>query len=124
MPLGLLVPAVLIGIALVAFAVWMTGGGAGAELDADRAKARFLQDFPEASVSDVAVSADRRSALLWLGSGCGVVFVVGDRFATRRVPLGRVRHEAEGFSIDFDDYATPRLRVAVDAPGWRERLGA
>lgn len=124
MPIAVLAPMVVIGVALVVGACWALGWSEPVTLDAATARDRFLVDHPEARIDEVAVGSDGASALLWLGTEAAVVFAVGDRCATRLVRRARVEAAPGALTLHFPDLATPPVRVAVDDPVWRERLGA
>lgn len=124
MPIAVLAPLVVVGVALVVGVCWALGWSEPATIDADTARQRFAVDHPEARIEDVAVGSDGASALLWLGTEGAVVFAVGDRCATRMLRRARVERASGGLLLRFPDLATPPVRVAVDDPVWRERLGA
>lgn len=124
MPLELLLVSVVSGVTLVFLATWAVGWWRTAELDDERARRRFLLDHPGATVLEVAVASDRRSALLWLGSDCGVVFVVGDRLATRLCSAASVVRVGAGLRLDFAGFGSPSVQVRVEEEAWGERLNA
>ncbi|MCB9679128.1 MAG: hypothetical protein H6737_28760 [Alphaproteobacteria bacterium] len=124
MPPSVLIPSIVIGFVLVALSTWWAGWARAATVDASGARERFAIDHPEASVREVGVSADGRAALLWLDDGCGLVFAVGDKLATRKLRRPRVTTDAAGLWIESPDFATPRVHLAVDPTVWMERLGA
>ncbi|MEZ4317626.1 MAG: hypothetical protein R3F61_08975 [Myxococcota bacterium] len=113
-----------IGIVLVTVLTWALGWSKRAELDPGLARQRFLEDFPEARIDDLIVATDRASALLWLGGVGGVVYVVGDRFATRKLDRAVVRADGDALIVDFGEYGNPPVRVGVTDAVWRERLHA
>jgi hypothetical protein len=115
---------VLVSVALIAVVSHALGWSTLASLTEDVARARFRVDFPEVEVAAVEVASDGRAALVWFGTGCGLVFVVGDRFATRKLRTFTVTTTASGLRLGFEDFGTEPIDVAVASPVWRERLGA
>ncbi len=87
MSLPLLAAIVVVGIAAVVYAVHRTGGSRVAALsDAEHAKRRFREDFPEIEVGNAVLTENGWTAFLELGEGrTGVVSSVGGRFLTRIV---------------------------------------
>lgn len=125
MSLAVLVPLILFGVALVPTLSWAFGWSALASLTPDLARQRFLLDHPEAEVHEVTVAADGLAALLWLGSETGIVFVVGDRFATRKLRGARIQCDSEGLVVRFREFGVQPLRITLAPPSrsvWQERL--
>jgi hypothetical protein len=123
---------VVVGIAAIVIAVHMTGGSRPARLTSEaHARRRFAEDFPDETVSDVALTDDGAAAFLMLGGGrMGIVHAFGDRFLTRILQRGDVAAmEADGDSLrlrmrDFtwkggafrfpDSAAAARIRRALE----------
>ncbi|MCA0057625.1 MULTISPECIES: type II secretion system protein [unclassified Mesorhizobium] len=87
MSLPVLVVIVVFGIALSVAAVHFTGGSRKARLaDAEQARERFAEDFPDEPAAAIHLTSDGRTAFLELGRGrLGIVHAIGDRFLTRIV---------------------------------------
>jgi hypothetical protein len=87
MSLPVLVVLVVFGIALSVAAVHFTGGTTTATLaGADKALARFAEDFPDEKPGTVRLTVDNHAAFLALGpQRCGIVQSIGDCFLTRIV---------------------------------------
>ncbi|WP_366014873.1 hypothetical protein [Mesorhizobium sp.] len=83
----MLVAIVVFGIALSVAAVHFTGGSRKARLaDAQQARDRFAQDYPDEQATSVRLTSDGQTAFLELGRGClGIVQAIGDCFLTRLV---------------------------------------
>lgn len=109
MPLSILVPMVVLGIAAIVLAIHLTGGTRDARLaGAEEARDRFLEDHPDAVITAVALTADRRTAFLDCGGGqVGMVQGFGDRFLTRLVPAGDIvieRAGERGVTVRMNDF--------------------
>jgi hypothetical protein len=109
MSLPVLVVLVVVGIALSVAAVHFTGGSITATLaNADQARDRFAEDFPDEKPETVRLTADRHSAFLELGpTRSGIVQSIGDCFLTRIVtPHDVLALEVEGsaVSLRMDDF--------------------
>jgi type II secretory pathway pseudopilin PulG len=87
MSLPVLVAIVVFGIALSVAAVHFTGGSRKARLaDAQQARDRFAQDYPDERATAVRLTSDGQSAFLEFGNGrLGIVQAIGDCFLTRLV---------------------------------------
>ncbi|WP_246675377.1 hypothetical protein [Mesorhizobium sp. B2-3-4] len=88
----MLVAIVVLGIALSVAAVHFTGGSRKARLaDAQQARERFAQDYPDEDATAVRLTSDGQAAFLELGRGrLGIVQAIGDCFLTRVVTSGDV----------------------------------
>lgn len=108
MSLPILVAIVVFGIALSVAAVHFTGGSKTATLiDAEHARGRFADDFPDELVASVRLTGDNRTAFLDLGRGrTGIVHSVGDCFLTRMVTSGDIA------ALDSVDPSSISLRLA------------
>ena len=136
-----------LGIAAMVGLTWMLGGLSTAVLaDCDAALGLIHRDFIEFEASDGIVSVDGSAALFAPveGERVGLVFAMGQRFATRLLSPGDVlsvsQVPAEGaarspspvetvhLELRFADFTQPRLRVelpvGVEAGRWRLRLEA
>lgn len=112
MDLTLLVVLVVVGIVAVVLAVHLTGGSKRAVLaDADAARARFREDFPDLRIDKVLLTADGSAALLSLAGGVGIVQAVGGKFLTRLVSAkdlaGQPRADGATIALRFHDFTWP-----------------
>ncbi|MEO5756222.1 MAG: hypothetical protein ABIQ51_05115 [Mesorhizobium sp.] len=104
MSLPVLVAIVVFGIALSVAAVHFTGGSRTAKLaNAEQARGRFADDFPDETVTSVLLTLDGRTAFLDLGQArTGIVSAVGDCFLTRIVePSDITALSVEAATISF-----------------------
>ncbi len=127
-PLELVMP--VGGVALILLVVWLTGGLRSASL-ADAASVRDLlaASHPGVAYDDIAVAADRRSAVAVAASGREAVLVlaVGDRITTRIIApgdLAAVRSIGETVLVTFADLGVRRVRMTLEKTGRAERLAA
>jgi hypothetical protein len=124
-PLSLLVP--LIGIALILTAVWLTGA-APARLDRALVLKRLGEDLPDVVADEIAIGADRRTALAAAADGSVVVvFAAGDRVVVRPLARGEVRRvgvDGDRLTIETDGFTHGRFALALPgvAPHWARRL--
>lgn len=106
----------ILGVAALVFLAWRLGTLKTALIqDAESARARFAQDFPDLRPRHVILGADKRAALLVLdGDRLGAVFCVGDRFATRLFRSGDLvitHSEGNKISIKTTDITIPYLNI-------------
>lgn len=133
-PATMLLP--LAGILLILLAVWLTGGARAATLDEATIVRRVAEDLPGATIPDLTIGTDRRTALAALDGGIALVaaFVAGDKVVVRRLVPGDVRGvatEPHGATatlvIDTGDFTHRRLRLSLpltDADAWEARAAA
>ena len=93
MPLTILVPMILLGLAMVAIAMRLLGLSKSASISAISDAIRLLQtDYPQAVVEEAILASDGRAAILKLEDGTtGLVEAMGDRFVTRILSVDDVQ---------------------------------
>lgn len=104
MSLTVLVAIVVIGIAAVLVAVHASGGTRAAELaNADQARRRFAEDFPNETIAEVLLTTPPTAAFLLLdGTRTGIVQAVGMHFLTRIVrPPDLAAVDADGATLSL-----------------------
>lgn len=133
-PVTLLLP--VAGILFILLAVWLTGGARPAQLDDTLVRDRITEDLSGASIRELAIGIDRRTALATLDGGAALAaaFVAGDKVAVRRLAPGDVRDvtlEPRGAKtvlvIDTGDFTHRWLRLALpatEAARWEARVAA
>ena len=132
MPLELLGPLVVFGIAGLVWLVHLMGWTRSPQYADFAAAARtFSADFPAARVEDGALADDRRAALFATGEGVGFAGWLGDGPLTRHFRRGEVAGAAERgdrLSIETVDFGAPafalRLSDAAERAKWRTRIEA
>jgi hypothetical protein len=132
MSLPLLVAIVALGIALSVAAVHFTGGSKTVTLaGTDQALSRFAEDFPDEIAAVVRLTADAKTAFLYIGRGrIGIVHSIGDCFLTRIITSQDVAvlNAGDGNTVSFRlaDFTWKggrfRFASAADAQGLLEAL--
>ncbi|MDV4145049.1 hypothetical protein [Shimia sp. FJ5] len=129
MPLSVLIPVVVIGIAGIAVILHLLGLTAPRRL-ADRAEAlaAWAREFPELPATDAQLSADQRAALILMDTGdAGLVWCFGADTVARPLAGSNLRETETGFDIRLHDVGAPRVTVTLtpeDRPRWKEALRA
>lgn len=131
MPLELLGPLVVAGIALIVLLV--RGLGLSRPLrfeDPEAARAAYLHDEPDDSAAalraEVLLADDGMAALIALPDALGVAAAFGGGAVTRRIPQGavRARESRDGIALLSDDFGAPRILLRIDRPGGRAEARA
>lgn len=122
MPLEILLPIVVFGIAGIALILHLLGLSRPAMLaDEAAARAAWLEEFPEDRPSRVVLSHDHRAALIETTTGPGIVWPMGADTTARYLDGATLERTAAGLRIDLPDYTAPRIHLALDASeaeGW------
>ena len=115
MPLGILIPMVVIGIAGITLLLHLLGQSKTANLsDEDAARRAWLREFPDAPPRRVVLSHDRHAALIDTDEGPGVVWPMGADTTARLLAGARTERTATGLRIDLDDFAAPHIHLHLD----------
>ncbi|WP_371228321.1 hypothetical protein [Roseovarius sp. 2305UL8-3] len=116
MPLTVLVPMVLLGIAGIALLLHVLGLSQR-KLFGDVAEARtaWLHEFPEDMPIRLVLSHDHRAALIDTAKGHGIVWPMGADSTARYLDGAKVARTATGLRIDLPDYTAPRIDLELDA---------
>ena len=113
MPLEILAIMVVAGLSLVIGAVHFSGMSRPARIvDSQAARARFLIDYPDEEIGEIAISDDGKAAFIALGGGrTGLVHAIGARYVTRILQpqvLREVRcDESGGLALRLRDFTLP-----------------
>lgn len=111
------------GILLVVLVSHLTGGTTRAHLgSADQVQQIWGLD-DDTPIRDVQLADDTTAALLTLEDGAhAVVFSLGDRWVSRRVPdHATVWQRGERLVVRLGDFTAPSVRVALADPDLRAR---
>ncbi len=125
----------VLAVAFLVLLNWWLGGWRRARIaDAQGATARYLEDFWNDRVREVAIDRDGHAALLQLVGEIPVVGLVvahGDAFVTRRLTPGSVKStqlaDPDRLLLVLDDLVLPRVELRLEpalAANWRRRLDA
>jgi hypothetical protein len=124
MPLHILGPAVVLGIALIVLLTHLLGFSRryAFATEAD-ARARWLREWPLDDVRAVMIADDRHTALVQTQDGPGVVWALGADTVAKRLSRADLRQIADGLALDFPDFALRHLRLHL-SPEEAERWAA
>lgn len=121
------------GVLLLIAVIWLVGGRGSAKLaDGAAALARLRRDFFDYEAKDILLSTDGKAALLAPASEderLGVVFAMGDDFATRLLGAGDIAKLAQnGAQLKFHIHEYTGRTIVLEAANddaatqWAERL--
>jgi hypothetical protein len=126
MPLSILLPMVVLGIAAIAGLLHLLGLSRRATLrDAAAARMAWLREFPTDAPIHVTLCHDRSAALIATGQGRGVVWPMGADTTARYLTGARARSTKTGLRLDLSDYTAPRIHLSLDpdeAGAWQNAL--
>ena len=126
MPLGILVPLVIAGIAGIAVLLHILGLSRPATLESeDAARTAWLDEFPDDPALRIVLSHDHTAALIETGDGHGIVWPMGADTTARYLTGARIDRTAKGLRIDLPDYSAPRIHLSLDpdeAAAWQDAL--
>lgn len=122
MPLSILLPMVVLGIAGIAVLLHVLGLSRRATLaDTAAARAAWMREFPEDTPIRVILCHDHSAALIETAEGRGVVWPMGADTTARYLSGARVRQRKTGLTLDLPDYTAPRIRLTLspdEAANW------
>jgi hypothetical protein len=116
MPLNILLPMVVIGIATITIVLHLLGLSRRITLiDADAARAAWDREFPADPAAAATLSHDHHAALIETATGGhGIVFPMGADTTARYLAGARLHETARGLSIALPDFTAPRIRLRLD----------
>ncbi|MFZ1814202.1 MAG: hypothetical protein WBO55_01870 [Rhizobiaceae bacterium] len=133
MPLQVLIPMIVGGLALCWLAIRMLGLSHEARLASPSDAARLLQqDYPDARVEEIILATDGKAAVLHLEDGANaLVEAMGDRYVTRlfnRHDIASVERSGDDrLVLQLRDFTLPRVEIvcpstkaALKAASWFE----
>lgn len=116
MPLEILAPLVVIGIAGIALLTHLMGFSVSYTFaDEDDARARWLREHTGDEITKVILSHDRHAALIETRHGAGIVWAMGADTVAKRMTRARVEELSHGLCLRFDDFTTPTVSLRLDA---------
>lgn len=116
MPLTILLPMVIIGIAGITLLLHLLGLSRRATMrDEQAARAAWLMEFPEDTPLRVVLSHDHHAALVDTNKGHGIVWPMGADTTARYLDGAQITRTAKGLRIDLPDYTAPHIHLALDA---------
>ncbi|QFT94131.1 hypothetical protein FIU86_14870 [Roseovarius sp. THAF9] len=115
MPLSILLPMVVLGIAGIAVLLHLLGLSKPATFEDEAAARRaWLREFPEDTPTRVILSHNRHAALIETANGPGVVWPMGADTTARHLDGARITQTDTGLRIDLPDYTAPRITLTLD----------
>ncbi|MEO3417017.1 hypothetical protein AAFO92_20375 [Roseovarius sp. CAU 1744] len=115
MPLTILLPMVIVGIAGIVLLLHVFGLSRAARLENEAsARAAWLREFPDEVPERVIICRSGSAALVQLTAGFGVVWPMGADTTARHLTGARVSRTGGGVAIDLPDYTAPRIHLALD----------
>lgn len=128
MPLNILLPLVIFGIALLALLIHVMGFSRRFDLrDAAMARKRWLREFPDDRVDSVEIAPDHHAALVETDQGLGLVWSFGGDTVARRISGADLTPCRAGLRLDLHEFAAPGVTIALPeaaATQWRARIDA
>lgn len=132
MPLEILAPLVVVGIAGLVWLVHLLGWTKQpAFASADDAREAFLADYPDERPKVEVLADDARAALFLCGDGVGFAENFGDGRVTRLFRAGdlaAVTEAGDSLRIATEDFSAPSFEFTLADPdqraSWRDRLDA
>jgi len=126
MPLSILLPMVVMGIAAIAVLLHLLGLSRRATLpNVAAARAAWLREFPTDAPIHVTLCANRSAALIASENGRGVVWPMGADTTARYLTGVRARRTKTGLRLDLPDYTAPRIHLTLDpdeTAAWQDAL--
>ena len=121
-PLPVLLVLVVGGVSLVVVITHLMGWSAQARLTREQVRSQLALDLPDAVVTGIDLAADHHAALVSLEQGAAVVFVLGDRLVSRRLPdHPHIKATDTGLRLLLPDPACPKVDVALTDAGTRQQ---
>ncbi|MGK7651735.1 MULTISPECIES: hypothetical protein [unclassified Roseovarius] len=115
MPLSILLPMVVLGIAGIAVLLHLLGLSKPATFQDEAAARRaWLREFPEDTPTRVILSQDRHAALVETPQGPGVVWPMGADTTARYLDGAQIKQTETGLRITLPDYTAPRITLTLD----------
>lgn len=122
MPLEILAPMVVIGIAGIALMLHLSGLSRTQPLTADRVTRDWLAQMPALPPLSVAFSDDSRTALIETAQGPGLLWVFGADTAARLFTDPPTLAETpDRLIVTTGDFTAPRVSIALAGAGDRQR---
>lgn len=116
MPLGILIPMVVIGITGITLLLHLLGQSQIVTLaDDEAARSAWLREYPDAMPTRVVLSHDHHAALVETAQGYGVVWPMGADTTARMLRNSQIERTAGGLRIDLADFAAPHINLHLDA---------
>ena len=128
MPLQILLPLVVGGIAAIAVILHLLGLSRPRRFDGvDDAMRAWRREQPDRPPTGAYLAGDGRAALITLDAGTGLVWCHGADTVARPLGGARITETAQGLRINLPDFAAPEVRCRLareDREIWKKLLEA
>ena len=115
MPLHILGPMVVIGIAGIVVILHLLGLSRTRRFDSEaEARAAWEREMDDAAVTRVILCHNHAAALIETEQGPGVVWPMGADSTARYLSGARIDRTADGIVIRLPDFTAPRIRLRLD----------
>ena len=115
MPLHILIPMVVIGIAGITVLLHLLGLTSRVSFaDENAARAAWLREFPEDMPDQITLSRNRHAALLQTRRGCGLVWAMGADTTARYVRCAAITRTRGGLRLDLRDFGAAHVHLTLD----------
>ena len=115
MPLHILIPMVVTGIAGITLLLHLLGLSRTATLDgAPAAREAWEREFPDDPALRITLSHDRHAALIETATGHGIVFPMGADTTARYLTGATVTQTRTGLRVDLPDFTAPHIPLRLD----------
>ena len=115
MPLQILIPMVVAGIAGIALLTHLLGLSRAHVLrEPEQALAAWAREFPDIRAYGASLSADGHAALIDTEAGPGLVWVMGADTVARPLDGSRVSAARRGVTVRFDEFGAPVVSIALN----------
>ena len=126
MPLQILLPMVVIGIAGLGMLMHLLGYSRPLILpDESTARAQWLRHNPDDQIRDLTLCHSGHAALVQTDHGPGLLWSFGADTVARPLLGATARQTANGLTICLPDFAAPRVSLRMDAnesANWAARI--
>lgn len=125
MPLHILLPLVVVGIAGIALLLHLLGYSKTAEIaGADSARRLWLHHFPDIRPRNATVAHDRHAALIETDKGLGLIWTLGADTAARLLHGASARPKGNGLILRLQDFSAPSVTLHLTPSETRAWLAA
>ena len=116
MPLSILLPTVIIGIAGLTVLLHLLGLSRPASLvDEVAARAAWAREFGDDPATRTILSHDHHAALIETANGNGIVWPMGADMTARYITGAQITRTDKGLRIDLPDYTATHIYLRLDA---------
>lgn len=128
MPLEILGPLVVLGIAGIALLLHWLGLTAPRHFRTeDDVRRAWAREFPNTPPQDILMSSDAKAALILLGNRAGLTWCFGDDTVSRLLRGHETTITPSGLRIALADFGAPQVNVTLtsaDLAKWQEAMNS